>query len=67
MDLIGITKRQQAVLRFALHRFMTDAYGRANLAAQDARGRTFPTGTAERFLQDAKDAEDLMRLIKDTG
>jgi hypothetical protein len=51
------TARLERVTRFALRRFMQDAYARAECAAFDVERRYFEAGAAEKFLRDAKDAE----------
>ena len=61
----GLTDRENAVMRFALHNFMTDAYARMNAAAQDKDSRYFKPGAVEAFAKDAKDAEALMAKLRE--
>ena len=56
---ISLTKRQRLVVSFALHRFITDAYAMADKEAQHGS-----TKATHKFLQDAKDAEELRALIR---
>jgi hypothetical protein len=52
------TERRTRLIHFALWRLAQDAHARAVAAAQDPKA--FPAGAAEKFLQDAKDAEALL-------
>lgn len=56
----GLTDREQSIIRFALYRFMADAYLKLNAAAQDKENRRFKDGDAGAFAKDAKDAEALL-------
>ena len=47
----------QRVIEFALRRFIRQAHGNAEAAAQDLKGELFKPGAVEAFLNDAKDAE----------
>jgi len=58
-----LTERDNAIIRFAVHRFMTDAYARLGAAAQDKDGRYFRPGAADAFAKDAKDAEALLAKL----
>lgn len=58
-----LTDRDNAIIRFAVHRFMTDAYARLSAAAQDKDGRYFRPGAADAFAKDAKDAEALLEKL----
>jgi hypothetical protein len=58
-----LTDRDNAIIRFAVHRFMTDAYARLAAAAQDKDGRYFRPGAADAFAKDAKDAEELLAKL----
>lgn len=60
-----LTERQRKVVLYALHRFISDAHYNANMAAQDREGRTFPPGAAEKFLQDATDAGEAYKILKE--
>jgi len=58
-----LTDRDNAIIRFAVHRFMTDAYARLDAAAQDKDGRYFRQGAADAFAKDAKDAGALLEKL----
>ena len=58
-----LTDREQSIVRFAVHRFMTDAYSRLAAAAQDKDGRFFGPGAADAFAKDARDAEELLKKL----
>lgn len=53
----GERLRMQRVIEFALRRFIRQAHGNAEAAAQDLKGELFKPGAVEAFLNDAKDAE----------
>ena len=57
-----LTERQRKVAYFALMRFASAARERAAAAAQI--GSPTPPGTTERFMQDAKDAEELQMILR---
>lgn len=59
----GLTARDRCVLRFALHRFMGEAYARHNQASQKTTAGLYASGAAERFYRDAKDAERLLSAL----
>lgn len=54
---VSITRREHAVIRFALWRFMHAAYDNASWV--DARGARDVEKTRTAFLRDARDAEAL--------
>ena len=58
-----LTDRDNAIIRFAVHRFMSDAYARMNAAAQDKDSRHFSPGAVDAFAKDAKDAEALLARL----
>lgn len=57
------TERHSAVQCFALRRFAADARNMANAAAQDKDGRRFKAGTAAKLLDDARTAEECLRML----
>lgn len=63
LNVHGLSQRQVAVIRFALHRFVADAHERMNAAAQDREGCHFKAGAVETFARDAKDAEAVLSLF----
>lgn len=58
-----LSERDKSVMRFALHRFMGDAYAKHGEASQKTEARRYAPGAAERFYQDAKDAERLLSML----
>ena len=62
---VGLTDREKAVIRFALHRFMADAYAQMTAAAQDKDNRYFKPGAVDAFAKDAKDAESLLAKLRE--
>lgn len=62
MSLI-FTEREIAILRIAVHRFASQAYARMDAAAQDKSNLYFKKGDVEKFHQDAKDAEELLKKL----
>jgi L-lactate utilization protein LutB len=60
---VDFTERQWKIVKYALHRFMSDSYERAQAAAQDLDERWYTRGAHNHFLKDAKDAEELLLLI----
>ena len=61
----GFTRRQRAVLRFALLRMAEDAHRFENAALQDVKNRRYSKDAPALFLRDAKDAEALYELLKE--
>lgn len=59
-----LSERQQRVIRFALWRFINDARGNMNAAAQDKEGRHFKPGAFEAFEKDAQDAERTVQILR---
>lgn len=59
-----LTDRENSIILFALHRFMSDAYARLNAAAQDKDNRYFKPGSVDAFTKDIKDAEMLITKLK---
>lgn len=59
----GLTERDRCVLRFALHRFMGEAYARYHEASQKTAAGLYASGAAESFYRDAKDAERLLSVF----
>lgn len=57
------TDREKSILKFTIHNFIHDAYSRMNAAAQDKINIYFKKGDVERFHQDAKDAEELLKKL----
>ena len=60
-----LTEREQKIIVFAIHRFMSDSYAQANAAAQDHDNRYFKPGAVDAFYKDAKDAEALVAKLKE--
>ncbi len=61
-----VTDRENAIIRFALHRFMSNAYMHMNAAAQDKENRSYQIDAVEKFAKDAKDAEALLSRLRFT-
>ncbi len=59
-----VTDRENAIIRFALHQFMSNAYSHMDAAAQDKDGRRYALDAVERFAKDAKDAEALLSRLQ---
>ena len=59
----GLTGREAAILRLALHRFMADAYQHMSAAAQDKTNQRYQEGAADAFYKDAKGAEALLERL----
>ena len=59
-----VADRENAIIRFALHQFMSNAYSHMNAAAQDKDGRCYPLDAVEKFAKDAKDAEALLSRLQ---
>jgi hypothetical protein len=61
----GWTSRHSKVQRFALRRFIHDALGMANAAAQDKAGRWFKKDDVHKLIADAKTAEECLQMLAD--
>ena len=61
---MNLTKRQHSIMQFALMRFIDDAYYYANVAGQDKKGKFYPPEACNKFLTDAKDAEELLTIVR---
>lgn len=59
-----VSDRENAIIRFALHQFMSNAYSNMNAAAQDKDSRYYTAGAVEKFAKDAKDAEALLSRLQ---
>lgn len=59
-----LNERDLTLICHALHRLATDAKFRAYDAAQDKLGKEYLPGDAEKFLQNAVDAENAQRKIE---
>lgn len=59
-----VADRENAIIRFALHQFMSNAYSHMNAAAQDKDNRHYTAGAVEKFAKDAKDAEALLSRLQ---
>lgn len=59
-----VADRENAIIRFALHQFMSNAYSHMNAAAQDKDNRHYTAGAVEKFTKDAKDAEALLSRLQ---
>lgn len=59
-----VSDRENAIIRFALHKFMSNAYSNMNAAAQDKDSRHYTVGAVEKFAKDAKDAEALLSRLQ---
>lgn len=59
-----VSDRENAIIRFALHQFMSNAYSNMNAAAQDKDSRHYTVGAVEKFAKDAKDAEALLSRLQ---
>ena len=60
-----LTGREQQIIMFAVHRFMSDAYAQSTEAAQDHDNRYFKSGASQAFYKDAKDAEALIAKLRE--
>lgn len=60
-----LTKRQKALIRFALYNLAARANIMAKDAAQDLRGERFKPGAVAAFMEDAKEAEQLRDMFKE--
>lgn len=61
------TDRQQKVIRFALWGFANAARAQANDAAQDRDGSRYKPGAVDAFLNDARDAEQILTIMRAEG
>ena len=59
-----VSDRENAIIRFALHQFMSNAYSHMNAAAQDKDSRHYTVSAVEKFAKDAKDAEALLSRLQ---
>lgn len=59
----GWTDRHTAVQVFALRRFAAEARSMASTVAQDKAGRHFKDGTLAKLLDDARTAEECLRIL----
>ena len=59
-----VADRENAIIRFALHQFMSNAYSNMNAAAQDKDSRHYTVSAVEKFAKDAKDAEALLSRLQ---
>lgn len=62
-DRAALTDRENSLIRFALHRFMTAAYAQLSEAAQDKNNSHYKAGAVEAFAKDAKNAEALLAKL----
>lgn len=62
-----LSDRENSIIRFALHQFMSNAYLHVNAAAQDKDHRRYSPDSAEKFTKDAKDAEVLLKRLQFTA
>ncbi|MBU3639980.1 hypothetical protein [Polynucleobacter sp. AP-RePozz3-80-G7] len=58
------TERQWKIIKFALFVFASYARHSANAAAQDLTNKIFKDHAAECFLKDAKEAEELLSILR---
>ncbi len=59
-----VSDRENAIIRFALHQFMSNAYSHMNAAAQDKDSRYYTVGAVEKCAKDAKEAEALLSRLQ---
>ena len=59
----GFTERHRDVIRMALFLFHSRAMRQADAAARDKDGQWFAAGDVDRFLSDAKTAEEARALL----
>ena len=61
-----VSDRENAIIRFALRRFVVHAYTHLNEAGQDKNHRHYPLESMEKFWKDAADAEALLKRFQYT-
>jgi hypothetical protein len=57
----NLTEREERIIRFAVWRFMNDAFSQAMFYSQ--KGRHSDAEAANSFAKDAKDAEELLAKL----
>jgi hypothetical protein len=61
---LNLTKRQVAVIKFAVYRFQNDALSHANAAAQDLKGNHYKAGSVESFMNEADDCKAILEYLR---
>ena len=62
-----VSDRENSIIRFALHQFMSNAYAHLTAAAQDKEGKRYPSEAVEKFAKDAEDAQALLKRLQFTS
>ena len=60
-----LTDRENSIIIYALHRFMSQAYARMDEAAQDKYNFYFKPGDVDAFSKDAWDAKLLIAKLQE--